>query len=132
MEEDNSLIVSFSEDMTMLDTIADADITHYMTGPLGNYDYSISVTFTDSKTVKIEIISSVVFTGADDEYLHVFFSDKFVSKNGATLYNNYTSGRMNEVVVSPDLVGVLGSSSNMMLTTIMVSIISTNILLSQS
>lgn len=125
-------IISFSEEMKVFTPIGEDDIKFWMTGPLGSYSVTITATFKDAKTLEIIVNTTTPFTGASSEYLHLEFSSKFVSKNGAKLMNNQVKGNTNEIPILPDVVSLMGSSANNLMVTTIVTIISSNIALGQS
>lgn len=129
----NIFTISFSQDMVIFDPINDSDISYYMTGPISKYKVSIYWEFIDSRTLRVQLITSSVLTGASSEYLHLVFNeDSFISEDGVTLYNNEVKGNTNPTTESQSLVEAAGKASDATITTSLVAIISSNALLGQS
>ena len=126
----NEITVTFSEEMKVLSPVPDNSIKCYITGPSSSYSFSIVFTFTSSTTLKIAVTSQTQLTG--DEAIHIIFSGQFVSSKSANLYKNQVDGNLNKVPVYPDIIGVAGTSANVIMASSIATIVTTNVLLSQS
>lgn len=116
----------------MFSPILQSDVTFKMVGPLGDYGVRLQAHFVSSKVLLITVVSDKPFTGADNEFIYFYFSSSFVSKNGASLTDDEVKGNTKEVPVFPDVVAAIGTSSNTIMATTIVTIISTNMMLGKS
>jgi hypothetical protein len=132
VSKDNVFTITFSDEMAMFSPILESDITFKMVGPLNYYGVRLQAYFASPVTLKITVLSDKPFTGADNEFIYFYFSSSFVSKNGASLTDDEVKGNTKEVPVFPDVVAAIGSSSNAVMATIIVTIISTNMMLAKS
>ena len=126
----NEITIKFSEAMKMLSPVPDNSINCTITGPSSSYSFSIVSTFTSSTTLKIAVTSQTQLTG--DEVIHIVFSGQFVSSKNANLYKNQVDGDLNKVPVYPDIIGIAGTSTNAIMASSIATIVTTNVLLSQS
>jgi len=124
--------VEFSEEMVMLDPINAEDIKFWMTGPLSGYKVTITSYFESPTILKINVLSNTPFTGVDTEYLHLKFSSAFMSTNNVNLENEEVKGRTNKIPISPDVVAVIGTSSNTLMVTVLAGVITSNMILGGS
>ena len=127
---DNTITVKFSQSMKTLNPIPSDAISWKITGPYSNYEFSVVSKFKSSTTLTISVKSATQLTG--NEVIYISFLSQFLSTNGVNVYNNQVSGTLNKVPVYPDIIAIAGMSTNAIMTSSIASIVSANMLLSQS
>lgn len=133
ISSDNIFTISFTQKMVQVRNINKGDIEYWMEGPISRYDVSISSKFVDDYIIEIIVLTNTPFVGSSDEFLNLKFSRSvFLSQNATTLYNNKVKGNTHKILVYPDLVEAAGESTNLIMTTTMVTIISANLIMGQS
>ena len=129
----NCISIKFTEKMQTFTVQNSTAFNISITGPIAPYSYTVLTKFSDSSTLFINLTISSPLAGDDEDVFTIKFDqNQFKSVVGATLATSQLSASLIKTPVLPDVIAVIGSSTNTIMTVTMVTMISTNVLLSQS